>query len=1104
MVVSAFSNDNEDFKIREFEECIVSLCDDDSTVNGSILSSPELDNGTPFSATDSSVFDRLKVIFRGNSSEKNPGVCDKSFNKGIMDTMGPFSAGLYKQSTSLADLKCLNSCDSVFGMDTLAEALSAGCEMYKAPSQCTLESPLTQLVASNSGDAVSTITGMITPVDRVFDLAGAEFGDRAESLLERFIMGDSTVQDELISLFSAEFNLPDYEGFSPSLVASLLKFCIMRNQLFWSAKLIQISWEKGLKLSSDSIVQVLLALVTSDMVELSRGLFTRLFLWGYKDDELYTLFITELHTLIHREGISIANNFLNVVEDIRGALDTKVAILLVSLFVELDFVSGERFKNWLGLSSVDAIFLAEKILRLTIFSRLQFRIRFYILFILTLSLESSYSILDLLQSDKQLCQFLEFICLEFPLEYSSVVSRFLELKSFNAFSFINSLHIAARISESSSLITKLCISALQQLKSVVPNDFKTPEFGGYEFLTCSGVNRLILSLGTTLTCLSGICKSLSADDRELFSPLIELCLLVDDHAAAECVMKYMCDYFGFIDDLVCEKILMAISLKGNFTVVNRLLRGSQPHESCEVFLLGSRDASFYTMEKRRIIGEEEDDDEPAPGLVPVASTTNELNTHQRLCSFIIRVCLASGNFTSAMQFIKPLLRLNQQNVEISQLIQQVSSKLDSRSKLESFLTFCEKISILVDENAFSCILDCCLKLKNSKRLLRLINKFRLWGLQPQAQTYGVIIKSLSCCGMIDECNRLWDEFVNKRGFEPNEVTYGCMFDAYVNNNRVDDAVRLFEDMKSQGKVKPNTIMYTTLIKGYGQNKQLDKALKMFNMMCSENVAANTVTYNSIIDACARVGDMNGAASLLEDMLNNNIEPDLITFSTIIKGYCVQSNMDKSFQLLSIMYERGIMPDVILYNSLLEGCVKSGLLWLCEKLWQQMQQYGIPPSNFTLTILIKMYGRNGQLDKVFELADTLPKQYGFTINTHVYTCLMSACITNGRYSMILEVYKCMKSAGIKADAKTFETLIQGASKGGLYLEAADIISDVYSLSNSSGEAAIPNINTKIIEKLFAKVYSNVIDQNVLSIYNSLARRLELFGIKINKYNKPIRL
>eukprot|EP00921_Rhytidocystis_pertsovi_P004731 GHVQ01008212.1.p1 GENE.GHVQ01008212.1~~GHVQ01008212.1.p1 ORF type:complete len:1253 (-),score=247.56 GHVQ01008212.1:4083-7841(-) len=311
------------------------------------------------------------------------------------------------------------------------------------------------------------------------------------------------------------------------------------------------------------------------------------------------------------------------------------------------------------------------------------------------------------------------------------------------------------------------------------------------------------------------------------------------------------------------------------------------------------------------------------------------------------------------------------------------------------------------------------------------------------QGYGVLIKALGSCGRLDDCRNLWSEITSHHATsDPSEVTYGCMFDALVSNNRVDEAVQLLDQMKGRGRTRPNTVMYSTIIKGFAQAKQLDKALAVYGEMKALGVPVNTVTYNSIVDACARVGGMDKAAALLEDMQEQGVEPDLITFSTIIKGYCVHGHMDKSLQLLKVMAERGIQPDGILYNSLLDGCVKAGRADLCEELWSDMRSSGICPSNFTLTILIKMYGRTGLLQKAFELVEDLPARYGFTINAHVYTCLMSACITNKKYQMAYEVFGCMQRDGIRPDAKTYQTIVYGCSKGGLLREAVQLVEESF--------------------------------------------------------------
>ncbi|KAL8428898.1 hypothetical protein ACSSS7_006906 [Eimeria intestinalis] len=289
------------------------------------------------------------------------------------------------------------------------------------------------------------------------------------------------------------------------------------------------------------------------------------------------------------------------------------------------------------------------------------------------------------------------------------------------------------------------------------------------------------------------------------------------------------------------------------------------------------------------------------------------------------------------------------------------------------------------------------------------------------------------------------------GLKPNAVSYGCILDALVSNGALDLALKLLAEMKASDQaIRPNTVMYSTLIKGCAQSKQasstgnrtsaftlrndtwphfrssdLDQALALFEEMSAQGIEVNTVTYNSLLDVCARVGAMDRAAMLLDDMLKNGVKPDLITFSTIIKGYCAHGQMDKGLFLLKAMKQKNISPDGVLYNSLLDGCVRAGA-----------QQ--IKPSNFTLSILIKLHGRMRQLQVAFELVKHLPKMYDFQLNAHVYTCLMAACIENRQYRAAYNVLQNMRREGVAADSKTISTIVFGCLKGRMHAQAVEVV------------------------------------------------------------------
>lgn len=129
-----------------------------------------------------------------------------------------------------------------------------------------------------------------------------------------------------------------------------------------------------------------------------------------------------------------------------------------------------------------------------------------------------------------------------------------------------------------------------------------------------------------------------------------------------------------------------------------------------------------------------------------------------------------------------------------------------------------------------------------------------------------------------------------------------------------------------------------------------------------------------------------------------------------------------------------------------------------------------PSNFTLTILVKLYGREHRLDKAFEVVEELPKKHGFAANCHVLTCLISASLANGRLDRAMEVFNIMRSNppghSARPDTKTFTSVINGLMRHGKILIAADIIKTVY--ESNEKEIGIENqIRDSVVRQLRQK-------------------------------------
>jgi len=190
--------------------------------------------------------------------------------------------------------------------------------------------------------------------------------------------------------------------------------------------------------------------------------------------------------------------------------------------------------------------------------------------------------------------------------------------------------------------------------------------------------------------------------------------------------------------------------------------------------------------------------------------------------------------------------------------------------------------------------------------------------------------------------------------------------------------------------------------------------------------------------------------VLEMATDMGLEPDRITYSTLVKGFCIAGEIDQGLAVMKSAERRGLPADVFMYNTVMDHCTNMGRLSQVDALYAEMLERNCAPTNFTLGVMVKRYGRDNQLDKAFEMVDTLPPKYGFKPNTQEMTCLISACLINKQLPRALAVYKRMQAYGPVPDGVTYERLITGVLRsGGKLQQACEILRDAYGLSNTSG-------------------------------------------------------
>merc|ERR1719291_530937 len=407
------------------------------------------------------------------------------------------------------------------------------------------------------------------------------------------------------------------------------------------------------------------------------------------------------------------------------------------------------------------------------------------------------------------------------------------------------------------------------------------------------------------------------------------------------------------------------------------------------------------------------------GLTPTCVTFNEL---------------IDAAFKNDPQAVWPLVDemqacgLMPNQVTCSILLKNVQ-RSSTLSDVQRTLAILEKMGEGMDEVLLSSICEACIR-SGQQDLLRQQLKRQCGDgavIVRGAHTFGSIIRAY---GFVEDLEGVWATWneMRRRHVLPTSITLGCMVEALVGNDGPDAGYRMIEEMlrNPSTRMLVNAVIYCSVIKGFAHRKQFGRVWEIYAEMQTDKKALqfSAATYNLLIDACARSCDMARVPALLKEMSEQQIEPNVITFSTIVKGYCQENDLDKAFDLLDEMKTgRQFKPDEITYNTLLDGCARHGLYERGIALFQDMQDSGVTPSNFTLSVLVKLANRSHQLDKAFDLCADVSKKYRFRLNVHVYNNLINACVQHRDVERAVGVFEKFLEERVRPDARTYTLLLR---------------------------------------------------------------------------------
>jgi len=211
--------------------------------------------------------------------------------------------------------------------------------------------------------------------------------------------------------------------------------------------------------------------------------------------------------------------------------------------------------------------------------------------------------------------------------------------------------------------------------------------------------------------------------------------------------------------------------------------------------------------------------------------------------------------------------------------------------------------------------------------------------------------------------------------------------------------------------------------------------------------------------------MHRVPALLEDMkaANPPAEPDIVTYSTMIKGFCHAGSLDQALEILKDMQsDAKFSPDEVMYNSLLDGCAREQRPDEALKLLDDMRKGGVAPSNYTLSMLVKLMGRCRRLNMAFSLIDDLSSEYGLKVNIQVYTCLIQACFNNRQAAKAVALHNKILDQGLYPDEMVYSSLVTGCLKAGLVDKAVHLVKCAHGVAHPRSQGTPAGVSSRCLD------------------------------------------
>ncbi|XP_027121954.1 putative pentatricopeptide repeat-containing protein At2g01510 [Coffea arabica] len=192
---------------------------------------------------------------------------------------------------------------------------------------------------------------------------------------------------------------------------------------------------------------------------------------------------------------------------------------------------------------------------------------------------------------------------------------------------------------------------------------------------------------------------------------------------------------------------------------------------------------------------------------------------------------------------------------------------------------------------------------------------------------------------VSEARQLFDHMPNK-----NTYSINTMLSGYVKSGNLNSAMQLFDNM-----VDRTAVSWTIMIGAYSQKNQFKSAFRLYADMCNVGTERpDQVTFTTLLSGCSDDSEaLKEVVQVHGHVIKMGFDSELRVGNSLVDSYCKCRCLDSALFLFSGMLER----DSVTFNAMVTGYTKCGMNDYAIKLFFQMRDLGLKPSDFTLAAVL---------------------------------------------------------------------------------------------------------------------------------------------------------